>query len=223
MAFRNVFGLALLLGGVLAVGCGGSSGKVTHDLGDDPPPTSGDQPPLNPDRPSGSDDQPPSSSGRPPSNPDSPSGGRLQELCSKLCEVIDRCDTGANMDGMDTSDLCSEGGCRLPPGIVETAIPCGNEMIALLDCALGLSNLCAADGSPQDEANEQQCREAIQGFERCDEYEPPDTDPPDPPNNEDDCTIAGGCECENPCQECYCAAGNNADLTAQCAQSSVCM
>lgn len=213
MALRKLFAVAMVLGGTLAVGCGGTTGKSAFDPVDDDAPSNTDQPPANPDQPSGSDDRPPSSNpDRPPSNPDSPGGGRIQELCDKLCEVVDRCDTGMNMGDAEVGELCGMGFCTIPAG-TPVQVPCLDEIIGLFDCALSLPNLCAADGSPQDEANQRVCQDSLESFGTCFEveYEPP-TDNPDPGDDDDDnppvgqtCTPTGGCQnCASDCLSCYC-------------------
>jgi hypothetical protein len=68
------------------------------------------------------------------------------------------------MDGMGTATLCEQGSCMLP---ADVQFPCAHELVGLLDCALGLSDLCAPDGSELDEANALECRDSVQAYERC--------------------------------------------------------
>jgi hypothetical protein len=215
VALRKLFAVAMVLGGTLAVGCGGATGKSAFDpIDDEAPNNATDQPPANTDQPSGSTDRPPSSNpDRPPGNPDSPGGGRIQELCDKLCEVVDRCDTGMNMGDAEVGELCGMGFCTIPVGTPVT-VPCLDEIIGLFDCALSLPNLCAADGSAQDEANQRVCQDSLQSFGTCfeTEYQPPVTGNPDDDDDDDgdpptqmSCTPAGGCQgCASECLSCYC-------------------
>lgn len=216
MALRNFVVVAMVLGGTLAIGCGGATGKSSFDPVDDDAPASTDQPPTNLDQPSGSTDRPPSSNpDRPPSNPDSPGGGRIQELCDKLCAVVDRCDIGMNMGDAEVGDLCEMGFCAIPAGTA-VQVPCLDEIVGLFDCALSLPNLCAAEGSSQAAANQQACRDSLEGFGTCIENEygtPIDNPGTDDDDGDDDgdppvqqsCTPAGGCQgCASDCLSCYC-------------------
>jgi hypothetical protein len=164
MAFRDFFQVAVLMGCVLTLGCGGTSGSVEHDAGEDPPPSSGENPPRNPDQPAPNSDRPPESSDRPPQSPSAlGGGGRLQTLCTRLCEVIDRCDSDDRSQEVD--DLCDDGACLIPAD-VGVDVPCVAEVIDVLDCALGLSNLCD-DDSPLGAGEATQCRSALEGLSRC--------------------------------------------------------
>jgi hypothetical protein len=222
VALRKLFAVAMVLGGTLAVGCGGATGKSAFDPVDDEPPNNAtDQPPANPDRPSGNTDRPPSSNpDRPPSNPDSPGGGRIQELCDKLCQVVDRCDTGMNMGDTDVGALCEMGFCTIPAG-TPVQVPCLDEIIGLFDCALSLPDLCAAEDSSQAAANQQACRDPFEGFGTCfeNEYGTPIDNPGDDDGDDDDdepptqasCTQAGGCQnCASDCLSCYCQIADDA-------------
>jgi hypothetical protein len=116
-----------------------------------------------------------------------------------------------NMGDVEVGELCEMGFCTIPAGTPVT-VPCLDEIIGLFDCALSLPNLCAADGSAQDEANQQVCQDPLESFGTCfeNEYEPPSTDnpgeeDPDPPGEQPSCTPAGGCEnCASECLSCYC-------------------
>jgi hypothetical protein len=215
VALRKLFAVALVLGGTLAVGCGGATGKSAFEPVDDEPPANTEQPALNPDRPSSNTDRPPSSNpDRPPSNPDSPGGGRIQELCDQLCELVDRCDTGMNMGDAEVGELCGMGFCTIPAG-TPVQVPCLDEIVGLFDCALSLPNLCAAEGSSQAAANQEACRDSLQTFGTCfeNEYKPPVTENPGSDDDEDDdtppaqstCTPGGDClGCASDCLTCYC-------------------
>lgn len=210
MAFRKLFAVTVVLGAALAVGCGGTTGKSAFEPADDQAPNNGtDQPPLNGDQPTTNPDRAPSnSSDRPPLNPDSPGGGQLQELCDKLCQVVDRCDL--DMGDVNASELCGMGFCTIPAG-VQVQVPCVDEIVSLFDCALSLPNLCAPEDSPQAEANAAKCLDSFETFSSCvgDNYEPPSEPDPRPGNGDPPaggtCTPAGGCQnCMSDCLSCYC-------------------
>jgi hypothetical protein len=201
VAYRKLFGVAWLVCGILGAGCSNGKGRVAYDVDDDPPPASGDQPPVSPDRPNGNPDRPPNDSEQPPANSDAPSNsGQLQELCEKLCEVVDRCASqGNDMEGMDTRELCAQGSCMLPANV---QIPCANELAGALDCVLGLSNLCAADGSEVNQANALECRDSVAAYSECSEGISSGGPEPEP---EPSCTPAGRCRgCMDDCETCFC-------------------
>ena len=107
------------------------------------------------------------------------------------------------MDGMDTAEFCAQGSCMLPANV---QIPCATELVGVLDCALGLSDLCAPDGSDVDEANALECRDSVQAYARCSDSistDNPGTNPD--PRPEPSCTPAGGCRgCMSDCLTCTC-------------------
>jgi hypothetical protein len=186
VALRKLFAVAIVLGGSLAVGCGGASGKSAYDPDADQeaPNTAGDHPPNNAgDSPSADTDRPPSNTDRPASNPDAVGGGRLKELCNKLCELVDRCSSGTMMDeSMDLADVCANDGCnQIPPG-AEAQIPCLQESLDLFDCILGLPNLCLDEDTEQGGAEVEVCSDAVKASSDCAEQNAPPTMRPDDDN-----------------------------------------
>jgi hypothetical protein len=202
--------VAIVLGGTLAVGCGGSTGKVAFDPGDDEAPNNaGDQPPLNGDQASNNPDRPPSNTDRPASNPDGLGGGRFKELCNKLCEFVDRCVDGTRMDdSIELTEVCAQDGCSKIPAGAEARVPCLQESLDLFDCILSLPNLCSVASSGEDDApGAEACHDAVEASAACAERTGstmmmPDDD--NPPAGES-CTPPGGCRgCPDECATCTC-------------------
>lgn len=218
MAYRNLFFVALVAGGVLAVGCSGGEGRFVAAEEDNEglPAADGDQAAENEDQPPGNDDQPPVNDDRPPGNPDQPpSGGPTggdpgngDGVCDTVCDQIDEeCDGGQGQNPL--RQLCSAG-CSTPDGA--TSVPCLRQLAAVLDCGVSAGGLCPTEDQTQ--ALQQQCQSQYQAFVVCRQAaEPPDDNDPEP-----SCTAAGGCEnCGSECVTCACEANGDATATAACA------
>ena len=213
MAYRNLFFVALVAGGVLAAGCSSGEGRVVAASDDDGslPSASGDQSSGNGDQPPGNDDRPPSNPDRPPSNPDQPPGsgpggvgpGDGGGPCDDVCDSIEeQCEGGQGQNPLRR--FCSAA-CTVPDGA--TAVPCLSQLAAALQCAVSAGGLCATED--QADALEEQCQSQLQAFGVCREAAEPDE-----PGN---CTDAGGCQnCANDCASCICDANGDVEQITAC-------
>jgi hypothetical protein len=225
VAYRKLFGVALVAVGVLAVGCGAGEGRsvAAAETDDGLPSVSDDQPPPSGDQPPGSDDQPPRNPDRPRFNPDQPPSGSTDDgsgpgagggACASTCDTIDEeCEGGQGQSPL--RQLCNVG-CRIPDGA--TTVPCPNQLAALLNCAINVAGLCPTE--EQAPAVQEQCLSQLQAFGACQQAaEPPDDDPDDTGN----CTADGGCEnCGSECNECICEADGDATEAAACLMTPAC-
>jgi hypothetical protein len=217
VAYRKLFGLAVVSLG-LTLGCGGGEGRTAVDVPEDSDaPPSDTQPPFSSDRPPTNSDQPPVNPDQPSVNPDQPGGavadlGQLEELCHDVCDAVEQCQTeGQNPDvGMNVDRVC-DSGCQIPASTQVSSIPCLNELTAAFDCLAGAGVFCLME---EDAAQVEACKPLAQQYSACIEVtEPVD---PDPPGN---CTQDGGCEnCGSECATCFCEAGTDPDAFAECAQ-----
>jgi hypothetical protein len=233
VAYRKLFGVALVALGALAAGCGGGEGRNVVDADDDGslPPVSDDQAPWNPDRPRTNGDQAAPSSDQPSRNPDQPDspggvvsggGGSLEDLCETVCAAAQACNDTDTGEGIQ--NLCSTA-CTIPEGATAPTSPCQRELVSLLGCAFD-----ASGGQCPTEANEAalqaQCADAGRAYTGClqavDDGDDNDNDP-EPMPAEGNCTKAGGCQnCPNACATCACAATGNQEATVTCLMSDAC-
>ena len=215
MAYRNLFFVALVTGGLLAAGCGSGEGRFIP-AGEDNgglPIASGDQAAESEDQPPGNDEQAPVNDDQPPGNPDQPpSGGTVGGPvngggpCDGICDTIDeQCDGGQGQNPLRR--LCAAA-CTVPDGA--TAVPCLSQLASLLDCGVSAGGLCPTED--QTESLQQQCQSQYQAFSVCRQAaEPPDDNP-------GVCTADGGCEnCGSECLTCVCEADGDTTAAAACA------
>jgi len=201
VAYRKLLGLAYVAFALTALGCDGGNGAGSAPGDGEDLPGPADQPPLNPD-------QPPPNSDRPPASDDQPSGGPVaggggdaaESACRDLCRGA-----GADCGGNDVASTAVRAICQSGCVLDEQARACSNVALAAINCLTGLDGLCTEDGpSEQDQAR---CERALDAMDQCvsgGQGQQPTTG----------CTQAGACDCDDDCQTCACALGEDSAVCA---------
>jgi hypothetical protein len=199
VAYRQLFFVAFVSVGLGLVGCGGDSAAAAFD------PTTDESAPGNPDAPpSSADHSPPNSDDPAPGNADSPQnpggssdgGGNAESLCRELCDIL-RITECAQGEPLPAARAFCETECVIP----QEQLACATVYAAAISCILGVNTVCVVSDE-QSENPFEACSDEFDAADACeDQYDPPDPDPVE------DCTLAGGCSCDNECEQCECALG----------------
>jgi hypothetical protein len=202
VAYRKLLAFAYIALALTALGCdGGNSASAAPGDGED---LSGpaDQPPLNPDQPPGSTDRPPASADQPAGGPvrGGDGGDPAETACRDLCGGV-----GADCDGDNAASQAVRAICQSGCVLDAQERQCSTQALTAINCLAGLNGLCTEDGpSEQDEAR---CERALDAMDKCingDQGQQPTTG----------CTQAGACVCDDDCQSCACALGEDSAVCA---------